>query len=102
MVLVGLGFEVVEAIPYAVGAGPVIMFVRGVTMMHAAFGFVMGYFYGKSLNTGKKVYAIIGFVLVWFMHGLISMLLAAFSIVLIVLFIRYVVKNRKTLTGGQL
>ena len=55
MTLSGLGFEVIEAIPYAISSGAAPMLVRGVTMMHAAFGFVTGYFYGKGLHTGKKL-----------------------------------------------
>ena len=60
MTLSGLGFEVIEAIPYAIGSGAAPMLVRGVTMMHAAFGFVTGYFYGKGLQTGNKVTAMTG------------------------------------------
>lgn len=112
MLLVGLGFEVIEAIPYAIGSGPGPMFMRGFTMMHPAFGFIMGYFYGKYRHTGRKAFAAAGFILPWVMHGLydfclsepmmamewpgyVALGLAAFSVVLIIVFIRFVIKARK-------
>lgn len=112
MVIVGLGFEIMEAIPYAIGSGPGPMFMRGLTMMHPAFGFIMGYFYAKSIYEDKKVYAVLGFLLSWIMHGTYDFFLseammakdwpgyaalglAAFSVVLIILFIRFVIKSRK-------
>lgn len=112
MTLVGLGFEIMEAIPYAIGSGPGPMFMRGMTMMHPSFGFIMGYFYGKSLYEGKKGYAVLGILLPWIMHGSYDFFLsepmmakewpgyaalglAAFSVVLIILFIRFVIRSRK-------
>lgn len=112
MTLVGVGFEVLEAIPYAIGSGPGPMFMRGLTMMHPSFGFIMGYFYGKSLYEGKKGYAVLGIILPWILHGTydyclsepmmamewpgyLALGLAAFSVVLIILFIRFVIKSRK-------
>ncbi len=115
MVIVGIGFEIIESIPYMIGSGPIHFLVRGLTLMHAAFGFVMGYFYGKSVHTGKKYFAVIGFLLSFLMHGLydftlsdelialsdavaiIPVSLAAFSVVLIVMLIRFVVKKRREL-----
>jgi len=112
MALVGLGFEISEGIVYAIGADFPTMMVRGITIMHAAFGFVMGYFYGKAQHTGRKGFAVLGFALAWFMHGaydfglsdqlmaisddfaFISLSLATFSIVLLILFIRFVRKAR--------
>ena len=113
MALVGLGFEIAEAIVYAIGADFPTMMVRGITIMHAAFGFVMGYFYGKAQYTGRKGYAVLSFSLAWFMHGaydfglsdklveindnfaFISLFLAGFSIVLLILFILFVRKARR-------
>lgn len=112
MILVGLGFEVMEAIPYAIGSGAGHMLVRGATMMHVGFGFVTGYFYGKSRHSGNKAIAVVGFVLAWLMHGLydftlaeevlalsdwiaaIPVTLAAVCLVFIFLIIRFVKKSR--------
>ena len=112
MVLVGLGFEVLEAVPYAIGSGAGHMLVRGATMMHVGFGFVTGYFYGKSRHLGNKAIAVGGFVLAWLMHGLydftlaeevlalsdwiaaIPVTLAAVCVVLLFLIIRFVKKSR--------
>lgn len=112
MVLVGLGFEVIEAIPYAIGAGPGPMFMRGFTLMHAAFGFIMGYFYGKFLRTGNKMYFVTGFIVPWLMHGFYdyclsdvmlaiewpgfaALFLAFFSVILLIIFVRFVIKAKK-------
>lgn len=112
MVLVGLGFEVIEAIPYAIGAGPGPMFMRGFTLMHAAFGFIMGYFYGKFLRTGNKMYFVTGFIVPWLMHGFYdyclsdvmlaiewpgyaALFLAMLSVVLLIVFVRFVIKAKK-------
>lgn len=112
MALVGLGFEVIEAIPYAIGSGPQPMLMRGLTMMHIAFGFIMGYFYGKSVKEKKKTYAVIGFLLAWGMHGMydfciseemlalewpgyLALGLAGFSAVLVIIFVIYVIRTKK-------
>ena len=112
MTLVGLGFELIEAIPYAIGADPMTMFVRGLTVMHGGYGFITGYFYGKSVYTGNKAYGIFGFCLSWILHGLydfglseellavdddlafIAITLAAISLVFLVLLVRFFKKRR--------
>ena len=70
MVLIGIGFEIAESMVFAIGTDVISMAVRGLTIMHGAFAYVMGRLYGKSLKTGKKVYAVLGFVLPWLMHGI--------------------------------
>ena len=113
MMLVGLGFEVLEAIPYAFDSGPIHMLVRGVTIMHVGFGYVMGWFYGKSRYEGRKGPAVLGFLLAWLMHGLYDfsltegmtersdffifapVTLATFCLVLIFFYVRFVRKAKK-------
>lgn len=113
MTLIGIGFEISEAVPYAIGSSFGQMIVRGVTIMHGAFGFVMGYFYGKSLRFRKKGYAVLGFLIPWLLHGVydftltdeiaelsdwvpvIPVSIAAFSLVLIIWFILFVRKAGK-------
>ena len=70
MVIIGTGFGLIEDIPYAIGASPIIMLVRGFTMGHVGYGFIMGWFYGKRLHTGKKRYGAIAILLPWLIHGL--------------------------------
>lgn len=70
MVCVATGFELLESVVYAFGSGPMHMFVRGITDMHAGFGFIMGFFYGKALKTGNKAYCVPAFLVPWLMHGL--------------------------------
>ena len=69
MVIVSIGFELLESAVYAIGSGPIHMFVRGITLMHGGYGFIEGWFYGKAAYTGKKWYAVIGFVISWVLHG---------------------------------
>ena len=63
MVIIGIGFEIAESALYAIGTDVISMAVRGLTIMHGAFAYVMGRLYGKSLKTGKKIYAVLGFVI---------------------------------------
>lgn len=70
MIIIGTGFGILEDIVYAIGSSPIHMIVRGITAMHSGFGFVMGYFEGKSYHTGKKWYSFIGFILAYLMHGI--------------------------------
>ena len=110
MCLTGLGFEVLEAVPYAIGSGVPHMLVRGFTLMHVAFGFITGYFYGKARYTGKKGIFFGGFLLSWILHGtydfclsedvmnandnfgLLALAIAALSVILIFMIIRFVRK----------
>lgn len=70
MTIVGLAFGLAEDIPYAIGASPIVMIVRGFTMGHIGYGFIMGWFYGKRLYTGKRSYGAIAFILPWVLHGI--------------------------------
>ena len=69
MVIVAIGFEILESIVYAIGSGPMEMLVRGITLMHGGYGFIEGWFYGKARYTGKKWYAVIGFLICVVLHG---------------------------------
>lgn len=113
MVIIGTMFGLAEDVPYAIGASPIIMLVRGFTMGHVGYGFIMGWFYGKSLYTGEKKYKIIAFILPLFIHGLydfslseefiklgeyapfVGVSLAVLDIVLIILMIRFFVRSKK-------
>ena len=88
------------------------MLVRGITMMHIGFGYIMGRLYGKYRYTGKKVYAVLGFAVPWFFHGLYDFTLSpevlelndniafipvsiAFAcLVLVFFYVRFVIKAR--------
>ena len=69
MVIVSLGFEILESLVYVFESGPIQILVRGITVMHGGFGFIEGWFIGKSAYTGNKTYGIIGFVLARLFHG---------------------------------
>lgn len=70
MIIIGATFGLVEDIIYAFGSDPITMLVRGITIGHAGYGFIMGYFYAKKLLTGKNHYGIIAFLIPFFIHGL--------------------------------
>ena len=113
MVIIGTAFGLVEDIPYAIGASPMVMLVRGITMGHVGYGFVMGWFYGKSLYTGKKRFAVLSFLLPFLLHGLydfslseellavnddfavVGVSLAIVDVVLLALMIRFFLRSGK-------
>lgn len=113
MMLSALGFQVLESVIYAFGSGPIHMFVRGITLMHVGFGFIIGYFYGRAKYFNNKAFAVVGFVISWMLHGLydwtlseevlalddmvaaIPVSLAVFCAVLVFVIIRFVIKARK-------
>lgn len=76
MVIIGATFGLVEDIPYAIGADPMTMLIRGLTMGHVGYGFIMGYFYAKGVKKNNVFYKIVGFVLPWLLHGLYDFSLA--------------------------
>ncbi len=113
MVIIGTAFGLVEDIPYAIGASPIIMLVRGFTMGHVSYGFMMGWFHGKGLYTGKKIYGVLAFLLPFLLHGLydfslseelialndnfsfIGISMAVFDLVLLALMIRFFIRSKK-------
>lgn len=119
MIIIGIGFEILEAIPYAFGSGPGQMLARGLTIMHGGFGFIMGWFCGKALYTGDKKYEAAGFLIPFLFHGtydfslaeplsavsdlfiFLPLLLAAASLVILVVMIRFIRKarNQEMYTG---
>ncbi|MBP0970034.1 MAG: PrsW family intramembrane metalloprotease [Oscillospiraceae bacterium] len=114
MILSGLGFETLESIVYAFTSGAGQVIVRGLTMMHGMFGLITGYFWGKALYTGEKKYKVLAFLIPYIYHGLYDftlskelseygdfflftpVLLAFFSVVLIIVMIVFFRKNRET------
>lgn len=70
MTIVGIGFGLMEDIPYALMTNAGQMLVRGITVGHGSYGFIMGYLMGKAKATGDNKWAVLGFVIPWVMHGL--------------------------------
>ena len=113
LTIVGIGFDLIESLVYAIGASVPVVLIRGICVPHAGYGFLAGYFYGKGVKNGNTFTRRIGFVLAWLMHGLydfslseefvavndnlviIPFVLAIMDIVLVILLIRFV-KKRKT------
>ncbi len=70
MILVGLGFGCIENVTLALDSGIIVMVIRGISIGHAGYGFIMGWLYGKMLKTGKKIYGVLSFLIPWLLHGL--------------------------------
>jgi len=73
--IVAMAFGVLESIAYAFATNPIQMFVRGITGMHAGYGFITGWFYGKGIRDNSKVLKITGFLISLFLHGLYDWML---------------------------
>lgn len=112
MTLVGLGFGCIENIVFSINSGIIPMLIKGISISHAGYGFIMGWFYGKKLKTNKNIYGVLGFVIPWLIHGLfdfglspeliklndnfafISIILELVSIVIVFLIIGFVRKKK--------
>ncbi|MBQ2639385.1 MAG: PrsW family intramembrane metalloprotease [Bacilli bacterium] len=70
MTIVGLGFGCIENATYSFGSGIIVMLLKGISIGHAGYGFIMGWFYSKMLETKKKVYGVLSFIIPWLLHGL--------------------------------
>lgn len=70
MTIVGMGFGLWESLVYLFGSGPMVMLMRGIVLPHAGYGTIVGWFYGKSLKTGKRGFTALGIVISWLLHGL--------------------------------
>ena len=70
MTIVGMSFGLAESLVYLLGSSPIDMLLRGIVIPHAGYGAIVGWFYGKSLKTGKRGYITLGFVISWLLHGL--------------------------------
>jgi len=69
MTLVGIGFGIPEAVEYSIGANVIQILVRGVTLMHGGYGFIMGYFYGKGRAEKNSSWYAAAFLIPFLLHG---------------------------------
>lgn len=67
--IVGLAFQVLEDLSYASGNVVTAIF-RALTPFHFTFGAIMGYYYGRSVATGKRSDRIKGLLIPILVHGL--------------------------------
>ena len=113
MVLVGVGFGISESIVYSLDMSPISAIIRGLTVAHGGYGFIMGYFYAKALKTGKKRFRVISFLLPYILHAVydfalvpelmeyndnlaaIAVLLAIADLVVLILMIVFFARRRK-------
>ena len=116
MTIVGIGFDLIESIVYAIGASVPVILIRGIGIPHVGYGFLVGYFYGKGVKSGKPAVKWTGFVLAWLLHGMydfslsesfmalndnlmfVALALAVLDIVLVIMLIRFVRKAKKQKT----
>ena len=113
MTLVGTGFGMLESVLYSLDIDVISAIVRGVTLSHGVYGFIMGYFYAKALKTGKKFYYVLSFLIPYLLHAIydfglvpellefndnlavISVLLALADLVIMILMIVFFARRRK-------
>lgn len=69
MTLVGTGFGLLESIVYSFSMNMGQAIVRGVSLGHSVYGFIMGYYYGKGLYTGEKRYFAASFMIPFLLHA---------------------------------
>ncbi len=68
--IVGIGFELAEAVIYAFGTNIIQVLVRGITALHVSYGLLMGYYIGRQIMTGQKKYAFLALFVPALIHGL--------------------------------
>ena len=114
MTIVGVGFGLSESLAYLFSSGPITMLIRGIVIPHAGYGTIVGWFYGKSLKTDKRGFAVLGVMISWFLHGLydfslsqefvdlggvavmiLALILEALDLVLVIWLIIFVVKGKR-------
>ena len=113
MVLVGVGFGISESIVYSIDMSPISAIIRGFTVAHGGYGFIMGYFYAKGVKTGKKRFFVISFLLPYILHAvydfslvpeliefndnlaIIAVSLAVSDLVVLILMIVFFARRRK-------
>ena len=113
MSIVGIGFGFLEAVTYSIGSNIPTVLIRGFTLPHAGYGYLIGYYYGKGLKKNKPGLKWVGFLLSWFMHGLydfslstefleinenlvfVPFILVAIDVILVFMLIAFVRKSKK-------
>ena len=69
MMIIGIGFGLVESVFYAAGLNPGRMLARGIMAMHCGYGFITGCLVAKGMQTGKKKYTVLGVLIPFILHG---------------------------------
>ena len=113
MMLVGLGFGISESIVYSIDLSPISAIIRGLSVAHGGYGFIMGYFYAKAVRTGKRRFFVISFLLPYILHAVydfalvpelmefndnlaaIAVLLAFVDLIVLVIMIVFFARRRK-------
>ena len=76
MAVVAIGFGLAESLLYLIGSNVIVMLIRGIAIPHGGYGAIVGWFYGRSVKTGRRGDRVLGFVLAWLLHGLYDFSLA--------------------------
>lgn len=70
MTIVGLGFDFLESLALLLTSGPAVLLIRGISIPHAGYAYIIGYFFGKAKKEGRPWLTALGFVASWLIHGL--------------------------------
>lgn len=111
--IVAIGFDIIESAVYMIESSPMEIIVRGLCIPHVTYGFIMGWFVAKALETGKRSYIIPGFLIPFLMHGCydfflskeieaineylgaISLLLVVIDLIIVIKFLLWIRKEKK-------
>ena len=114
--MVAIGFDLIESLVYLFESSPMQVIVRGICLPHIAYGFIMGWFYAKYMETGKKSYLIPAFMIPLILHGcydfflseeieaisedlgLISLLLVVVDLVIVIITLLWIRKQKRLRT----
>ena len=111
--IVAIGFDIIESAVYLLESSPMQIIVRGICIPHVAYGFIMGWFVAKAMETGKRSYIIPGFLIPFLLHGCydfflseeieavneylgaISLLLVVVDLIVVIRFLFWIRKEKK-------
>ena len=78
--IVGITFEMLENIAFGMEMDFINALGRSLACAHFIFGVIMGFFYGKYLETGLKKYRLLSIVVPVFYHALTNALMSSAQI----------------------
>ena len=111
--IMAIGFDIIESAVYLLESSPMEIIVRGLCIPHVAYGFIMGWFVAKALETGNRSYIIPGFLIPFILHGCydfflsdeieavneylgaISLLLVVVDLIIVIRFLFWIRKEKK-------
>ncbi len=67
--IVAIGFSLIETVTLGIGESIPVVLIRAISFPHVGYGFIVGYFLGKSMKLNKPAMQAAGFVVALIIHG---------------------------------